>query len=341
MTVAKIEPPDKSTDAGDISFRPEQSLFQQSMRRLFRNKAALVSIIFIVLLALMAIFAPYITTGDFAKNNLLSANAIPEWMLFLLPENAESYARISEEFPLASDSLGRDLWTRTVYGARVSLQFVLVAATISLVIGTAYGCISGYVGGWVDDIMMRIVDFLYGFPFLIMIILMQAYFKAIDIRGLGGPVGQALIRTNKEMGGLLFMFIAIGLINWLALARVARGQVLSYRKREFVEAAYSMGAGDMRIIWRHILPNILGPLIVLETLAIPGYIFLEAFLSFIGLGVNAPTPSWGIMISEAVQSLRSYPNQILLPAVFLSVTTLAFNFLGDGLRDAFDPRQKN
>ncbi len=138
---------------------------------------------------------------------------------------------------------------------------------------------------------------------------------------------------------MLFLFIAIGLINWIGMARIARGQVLSYKQMEFVEAARAIGANDTRIMVKHLLPNILGPLIVAETMAIPGYIFVEAFLSFIGLGVNAPTPSWGIMISEGVQALRVYPNQVFIPAIALSLTTLAFNFLGDGLRDAFDPRQ--
>jgi oligopeptide transport system permease protein len=142
------------------------------------------------------------------------------------------------------------------------------------------------------------------------------------------------------MGGMFFLFIAIGLINWLGMARIARGQVLSYKQKEFVEAAHAIGASDTRIMLRHLLPNILGPIIVAETLAIPGYIFVESFLSFIGLGVDPPTPSWGIMIAEGVQALRTYPNQALVPAIFLSVTTLAFNFLGDGLRDAFDPRFK-
>jgi len=142
------------------------------------------------------------------------------------------------------------------------------------------------------------------------------------------------------MGGMLFLFIAIGLINWIGMARIARGEVLSTKRKEFVEAARAVGASNSRIIRKHLLPNIMGPLIVAETLAIPGYIFTEAFLSFIGLGVNPPTPSWGIMISESIPALRSYPNQVLIPAVFLSLTTLAFNFLGDGLRDAFDPRMK-
>ena len=169
-----------------------------------------------------------------------------------------------------------------------------------------------------------------------MVILLQAYFKAVAAGAVGeGDFATALLNADRAMGGMLFLFIAIGLIDWLQSARIARGQVLSYKNEEFVEAARAVGAGDMRIMFRHLLPNILGPLIVAESLAIPGYIFTEAFLSFIGLGVNPPTPSWGIMISDAVEGLRSYPYQILVPAVMLSLTTLAFNFLGDGFRDAF------
>jgi oligopeptide transport system permease protein len=188
--------------------------------------------------------------------------------------------------------------------------------------------------------MMRIVDFLYGFPFLIVVILLQAYFKALSRSGTATGFASTLIGLNESMGGMFFLFIAIGLINWLGMARIARGQVLSYKQKEFVEAAHAIGASDTRIMLRHLLPNILGPIIVAETLAIPGYIFVESFLSFIGLGVDPPTPSWGIMIAEGVQALRTYPTQALVPAIFLSVTTLAFNFLGDGLRDAFDPRFK-
>jgi len=184
--------------------------------------------------------------------------------------------------------------------------------------------------------MMRVVDFLYAFPFLIVVILLQTYFKALQRRG-----GDNLFfDLNEKMGGLLFLFIAIGLLNWIGMARIARGQVLSYKRMEFVEAARAVGASDTRIVVKHLLPNIIGPLIVSESLAIPGYIFTEAFLSFIGLGVDPPTASWGIMISEAAPGLRSYPFQVLVPAIALSLTTLAFNFLGDGLRDALDPRLK-
>jgi len=313
----------------------ERSLWAKSFSRLLRNKVAVISGIFIIVLVLVAVFADYLTPYTFAEQDLLNNNAVPEWMMFLLPEGGENYARISNAYPLAADNLGRDIWTRTIFGARISLVIALAAASVDLVVGILIGMISGYAGGRTDSIIMRVVDFLYAFPFLIAVILLQTYFKAIGRRGGAEGIGSLIINLNNQMGGLLFLFIAIGLLNWLQMARLARGQVLATKKMEYVEAARALGANDTRILVKHLFPNILGPLIVAETLAIPGYIFLEAFLSFIGLGVNAPTPSWGIMIS------RSYPNQVLIPAIALSLTTLAFNFLGDGLRDAFDPRQKD
>ena len=317
----------------------ERSLWQKSMARLLRNKVAISSAIFIVLMVLVAVFAGVISPYGFAEQDLLANNAVPEWMLFLLPEGAENYANFNNDYVLSADYVGRDILSRTIYGTRVSLVIAFAGSFVSLGVGIIYGMISGYAGGRVDSIMMRVVDFLYAFPFLITVILLQTYFKAIARRGGGEGFGSAIINLNNDLGGMLFLFIAIGLINWIGMARIARGQVLSYKQMEFVEAARAIGANDTRIMLKHLLPNILGPLIVSETLAIPGYIFTEAFLSFIGLGVNAPTPSWGIMISEGVEALRTYPNQVLVPAVALSLTTLAFNFLGDGLRDAFDPRQ--
>ena len=330
---------DLAQETGTIT-RKERSLWAEAFRRLVKNKIAVISGVFLIVLILVAIFADKIAPYDFADQDLLANNAVAEWMIFMLPEGAENYARVSDVYPLAADHLGRDILSRVIYGARVSLTVAIVGSAVSLMVGIIYGMVSGYIGGRVDSFMMRIVDFLYAFPFLVVVILLQTYFKAVARRGAGDGLGLVFINMNKEMGGLLFLFIAIGLINWLGMARIARGQVLSYKKKEFVEAARAVGANDTRILIKHLFPNILGPLIVAETLAIPGYIFTEAFLSFIGLGVDAPTPSWGIMISEAVPALRSYPNQILVPAVALSFTTLAFNFLGDGLRDAFDPRQK-
>jgi len=330
---------DLAQETGTIT-RKERSLGAEAFRRLLKNKIAVLSAVFIIALIFIAIFADFFAPYDFAKQDLMANNAVPEWMLFLLPEGAENYARISEVYPLAADNLGRDILSRTIYGARISLTVALVGSAVSLLVGIIYGMVAGYVGGRLDNIMMRVVDFLYAFPFLIVVILLQTYFKAIARQGSGEGIGQVFLNMNEDMGGLLFLFIAIGLINWLGMARIARGQVLSYKKKEFVEAARAVGANDTRILVKHLFPNILGPLIVAETLTIPGYIFTEAFLSYIGLGVNPPTPSWGIMISEAAKGLRSYPNQLLVPAVALSLTTLAFNFLGDGLRDAFDPRQK-
>lgn len=333
MAVSELAAEDRA-----VLERKPRSLWQDSARRLLQNKIALAGGVFIVVLILIAIFANFIAPFDFAVQDLELNNAIPPYLLWMMPEGAENYARLTDKFPLGADDLGRDLLSRTIYGARVSLVVAVVAAGVSLLVGTIYGTISGYVGGRVDNVMMRVVDFLYGFPFLIVVILLQTYFKAVQRRGAEGPFAGALLQANASMGGLLFLFIAIGLVNWIGMARIARGQVLSYKEKEFVEAAHSVGAGHLRIILRHLIPNILGPLIVVETLQIPGYIFTEAFLSFIGLGVDPPTPSWGIMISEGVQGIRSYPLQTLVPAIALSLTTLAFNFLGDGLRDAFDPR---
>ena len=325
----------------EVVTRKEQSLLQQSLNRLLQNKMAVISLVFIALLFFTSfIIAPFTNVFmDPIQQDLASNNAVPEWMLFLLPPGAENYATVNNDFILGADHLGRDLLSRAVNGARISLSVALVASVVSLAIGTVYGLVSGYAGGRTDSVMMRIVDFIYGFPFLITVILMQSFFKAQARQGATGLLG-SMVAINNSMGGLFFLFIAIALVNWIGMARIARGQVLSQKKKEYVEAAESIGATDTSVMGRHILPNILGPLIVAETLAIPGYIFLEAFLSFIGLGVDPPTPSWGIMISEAARGIRSYPNQVLVPAVMLSVTTLAFNFLGDGLRDAFDPRMK-
>lgn len=325
----------EETETLVLTRRKERSPTQAAFRQLMKNKFAVVSGIFIILLILIALFTdntlialvtkqdirPLIAPYHFAKTSFVDNNAPP-----------------GGKFILGADYLGRDLLSRVLYGTRVSLSIAFVASIVSLIIGIVYGLISGYFGGIVDNIMMRIVDYLWCIPFIIFVILMQVVFKAFARRGQATGLMGLLIKANSQMGGMLFLFIAIGLLNWVGMARLARGQVLSYKEKEFVEAARSVGSSDTRIIFRHLLPNILGPCIVNETLQIPIYIFYEAFLSFIGLGVEPPTPSWGIMISESVQGLRSYPFQTFVPALALIITTLAFNFLGDGLRDAFDPR---
>lgn len=244
-------------------------------------------------------------------------------------------------FLLGADEQGKDWLTQTVYGAQVSIAVAVTGSTVSLIVGVVYGVISGFYGGRLDNIMMRFIDFLYGMPALVIIILMQVFFRQIsrEYQGSGGLIG-TIVELDNSMGGLFFLFIAIGLLGWIGMARLARGQVLSYREKEFVEAARAVGASDRRIIFIHLLPNVIGPLLVAQTLAVPGYIFTEAFLSFIGLGVQPGTPSWGAMISRVRNEggLRSNRHIIFVPGVALVLLTLAFNFFGDGLRDALDPR---
>jgi oligopeptide transport system permease protein len=212
----------------------------------------------------------------------------------------------------------------------------LVGSSVSFVIGIVYGTVSGFVGGRLDMLLMRIVDFLYAVPFTVMVILMQVYFKALARQGATGAMG-VLISWNQAMGGMLFLFIALGALSWLGMARLARGQVLSQKNKEFVEAARALGVGNARIVFRHLLPNTVGPLLIALSMGIPTWIFFETFLSFIGLGVDPPTPSWGAMISEGAQGIRSASYMVLVPGALLTLLTLAFNFVGDGLRDAFDP----
>lgn len=310
------------------------------------NRLALIGGGFIVFLIVVALTAdwinPYVLQGYSSE---LEQSNQPAYAKTILADNNVSPGTLSKSsnlegfvYLLGADQLGRDLLTRTLYGTRVSLAVAIVAATVSLLIGIIYGLVSGFIGGRVDDVMMRIVDFLYGLPIIIVVILLQVYFKAVARRGGGTGIVGFILDINAAMGGLFFVFVAIGALNWIGMARIARGQTLSYKEKEFIEAARSLGVSNWRIIIRHLLPNIIGPCIVAETLAVPGYILLEAFLSFIGLGVDAPTPSWGIMINEGYQALRSTPHIIFVPAAALTLTVLAFNFLGDGLRDAFDPR---
>jgi oligopeptide transport system permease protein len=280
-----------------------------------------------------------IALKPYELQKLTDQNKVPHWMVSAF-STMKSYAKYSEEYPLGADSLGRDLFSRIVYGARVSLAVAFIGPLISLIIGVVYGSISGYFGGWVDNIMMRIVDVLYAFPSLLFIILMMAFFRSPSTELQPGSLAYSIRQLDESFGGMLFIFVGIGLTAWETMARLTRGQVLAVREKEFIEAAHTIGASNSRILFRHILPNIVGPLIVAETLAIPGYISTEAFLSFIGLGVNPPTPSWGSMIADGAKSIRTYPNQAIFPALALAITMFAFNFLGDGLRDALDPRMR-
>jgi oligopeptide transport system permease protein len=314
-----------------------ESLLQDAVRRLVRNRAAVMGGAIVIILILMAVFAPLVAVKSFEIQVLVDQNKVPEWITNIFP-TMKPYAQFSTDYPFGADYVGRDLFSRIVYGARVSLAVAFIGPLISLVIGVIYGSISGYFGGRIDNVMMRIVDILYAFPSLLFIILLLAFFRSTITDLEPGSFRYLMGKVDDSMGGLFFIFVGIGLTAWQTMARLTRGQVLSIREKEFIEAAHTIGATNQRIMFRHILPNILGPLVVAETLAIPGYIATEAFLSFIGLGVNPPTPSWGAMISDGARTLRTYPNQTIFPALALAITMFAFNFLGDGLRDALDPR---
>ena len=269
--------------------------------RLKKNRAAMAGLSIIIIISLLAILGPLLSPYSYSDQSLTDANQPP-----------------SASHWFGTDNLGRDLATRVCYGARISLSIGIVASLINLGIGVLYGGISGYFGGRIDSVMMRIVDILYGIPLLLYVILLMVVLKP----------------------GLLNVFIALGLVYWLRMARIVRVQVLSLKQLEYILAARVLGASHQRLIFGHLLPNSLGPIIVTLTLSIPEAIFIEAFLSFIGLGVSAPMASWGVLASEGVVTLRSYPFQLLSPAVAISLTMLGFNFLGDGLRDALDPRMR-
>jgi oligopeptide transport system permease protein len=313
-----------------------RNLWVDSLQRLLRNKAALIGIVFIIIIVIMTIFADQLATAPYDKQNLPDQNVIPAWVAKLLPSMA-GYAPISDKYLLGADKLGRDIFSRILYGGRVSLAVAIFAPLLSLLIGTTFGALSGFAGGNVDTVMMRIVDILYAFPSLLFIILLMTYFKGTSSAE-SGTFAYYVSRLDARLNGILFIFVGIAITSWHTMARLTRGQVLSVRKSEYIEAARLVGAGNRRIISRHIMPNIIGPLIVAITMEIPLFIAIEAFLSFIGIGVNPPMPSWGSMISDGAEVLRSYPSQVLFPAFVLAATMFAFNFLGDGLRDALDPR---
>ena len=280
-----------------------RSLWQDAWRRLLRNRAAVVSAVILGIIALLAIFAPYLSPHSYDD---------VYWDAFTEPPDFE------RQFWFGTDTLGRDLFVRTLYGARVSLMVGIVATGVSLLIGVVYGAIAGFYGGRVDAVMMRAVDILYSLPFLFFVILLMVLFGR----------------------NLMLIFVGIGAVQWLTMARIVRGQTLSIRRKEFIEAAHASGVSNTAIIFRHITPNVVGPVIVYVTLTIPDVILTESFLSFLGLGVQEPLTSWGALISDGVRQIETAPWMLIFPATFLALTLFCLNFIGDGLRDALDPKDR-
>lgn len=303
----------------DATQRTPHSLWDDAWRRLKRNRAAMVSLVFILVLSGVAVFASVLAPYEYDFVDFSAITQPP-----------------SRTHLLGTDSLGRDVLSRLIFGARVSLAVSLIAQTVILLIGVPVGLFSAYAGGWVDLLVQRLVDILYAFPSLLFIIVVITYLKA-TLKAGEGPVAAVLGGLNNASGGLLGVFLALGLVFWLTVSRLVRGEVLSLKQKEFIEAARCIGASHLGIISRHIFPNTLAPVVVAATFGIPSAIMAEAGLSFLGLGIEPPMPSWGLMIAEGVINIRSHPHLLLAPGILLSLTLLAFNFLGDGLRDALDP----
>ena len=277
----------------------ESSLFKDALLRLTTNKLSLFSLIYIFLLVFVALITPFIAPYDYAYQDLALGASPP-----------------SSEHLLGTDTLGRDLLTRMMYGSRISLMVGFLATSVALVIGVIWGTIAGFSGGKTDAIMMRIVDTLYGIPFIILIILLMVIFGR----------------------NLVLLFLAIGAVEWLTMARIVRSQVLNLSKQEFILSAEAMGVSKISIVFRHLIPNAMGPVIVYATLTVPQIMLLESFLSFLGLGVQPPLSSWGLLIRDGAVSMEEYWWLLIFPSLAFSLTLFSLNFIGDGLRDAIDPR---
>jgi len=305
---------------------PPRSLFKDAWSRLSRNKGAVVSMVIIAIFFIVALFADKIVPHNPLQMNSGKGFLPPMWV-----ERGPTGVAGDPSFIFGTDTLGRDVLSRTIYGARVSMIVGLVPTAIILLIGTIVGLYSGYVGGRVDNLLMRLTDVIYAFPDLLFFIIVM-----ISLRDTA--LGQML-------NGLLLLFSALAFVNWVGVARIVRGQVLSLKEKEFVEAARAIGARDSRIMFRHLLPNSLGPVIIIAATTIPGMIITEAILGYLGLGLRPSTnqadfflTSWGALLLDGQTAINAQPWALLTPAIFVAVIVLSFTFLGDGLRDAFDPR---
>jgi oligopeptide transport system permease protein len=297
------------------------SLWQDAWHRLLKNKLAESGLVVVAMIIVVSLIGPPIITAatgytyDFIPPDSKLVKAFPP---FADPDGSFSWTH-----PMGTDIAGRDLLARVLLGGRISLAVGIISTLVSLIIGISYGATAGYLGGKVDDVMMRIVDVLYAIPYMMIVIVLLAFF--------GG---------RSALGQLLLLFAALGAVSWLTMARIVRGQVMSLKNQEFVLAARATGVPTPKIVFRHLVPNTLGPVIVYATLTIPSVMLQEAFLSFLGLGVQAPLASWGSLTAEGIQNLAVFPWQLIFPGVTMALTLVALNFLGDGLRDALDPQMR-
>ncbi|EOI6444576.1 oligopeptide ABC transporter permease OppC [Yersinia enterocolitica] len=280
-----------------------RSLWQDALRRFVHNRAAITSLVILMLITLFVIFAPMLAQFSYADTDWGMMSAAPD---------------IESGHYFGTDSSGRDLLVRVAIGGRISLMVGVAAALVAVVVGTLYGSLSGYLGGKVDSLMMRLLEILNSFPFMFFVILLVTFF------------GQ----------NILLIFVAIGMVSWLDMARIVRGQTLSLKRKEFIEAALVGGVSTRNIVLRHIVPNVLGVVVVYASLLVPSMILFESFLSFLGLGTQEPLSSWGALLSDGANSMEVSPWLLMFPAGFLVVTLFCFNFIGDGLRDALDPKDR-
>lgn len=311
--------PQQATAAGEPV--KGTSLWQDAWRRLRKNRLAVAGLVIVAIVVVASIVGPWIIeaatgyTYDYIPRDPDLIRSLPP---FTGPDG-----RFSWTHPLGTDSAGRDILARVLLGGRISLMVGLISTVVSLVIGVSYGAVAGYLGGRLDDLMMRVVDVLYALPYMMIVIVLLAMF--------GG---------QSPFGQLMLLFISLGAVSWLTTARIVRGQVISLKNQEFVLAARATGVSSLRIIARHLVPNTLGPVIVYATLTIPSVMLLEAFLSFLGIGVQAPLASWGSLAADGIQNIAIFPWQLIGPGVTMAITLFSLNFLGDGLRDALDPQMR-
>ena len=321
----KISPQEavaEDVHADEGEFVHGTSLWRDAWRRLLKNKLAVFGLVVVILITISSILGPVLIKHIFGFRPDYIPSDHPE-LVKSFPPFTGPHNEFTWTHPMGTDNAGRDQLARVLQGGQISLFVGIIATIVSLIIGISYGAIAGYVGGQVDNVMMRIVDVLYSLPYIIVVIVLLAMF-----------------RSQTPRGQLALLFFALGSVSWLTMARIVRGQVLSLKNQEFVLAARATGVSAPRIIFRHLVPNTLGPVIVYATLTIPQVMLTEAFLSFLGLGVQAPLASWGSLAADGVQNIAIFPWQLIFPGVTMALTLFSLNFLGDGLRDALDPQMR-